>query len=100
MADVISLVKHAATEESPLLSAEERVTAALARLEKKLTLSTEQQQWLTLIREHLVKSLSLSEEDFDNQPIFANRGGAARARKLFPHQLPTLIRRINEEVAA
>ena len=100
VADVISLVKHAATEESPLLSAEERVTAALARLEKKLTLSTEQQQWLTLIREHLVKSLSLSEEDFDNQPIFANRGGAARARKLFPHQLPTLIRRINEEVAA
>ena len=31
VADVISLVKHAATEESPLLSSEERVTAALAR---------------------------------------------------------------------
>ena len=100
VADVISLVKHAAADESPLLSAEERVTAALARLEKKHTLSTEQQQWLTLIREHLVSNLSLDEADFDNQPIFANRGGAARARKLFHNQLPTLIRRINEEVAA
>ena len=100
MADVISIVKHAAADESPLLSAEERVTAALARLERKLTLSTEQQQWLTLIREHLISNLSLDEADFDNQPIFANRGGAARARKLFRQQLPALIRRINEEVAA
>jgi type I restriction enzyme R subunit len=100
LADVISIVKHAAADESPLLSAEERVTAALARLERKLTLSTEQQQWLTLIREHLISNLSLDEADFDNQPIFANRGGAARARKLFRQQLPALIRRINEEVAA
>jgi type I restriction enzyme, R subunit len=100
VADVISLVKHAAAEESPLLSAEGRVTAALARLEKKLTLSTEQQQWLMLIREHLISNLSLDEADFDNQPIFADRGGTARARKLFGKQLPTLIIRINEEIAA
>lgn len=99
-ADVISLVKHAATEESPLLSAEERVTAAFTRLEKKLTLTTEQRDWMQLIREHLVTNLSLDEEDFDTIPLFANRGGAARARKVFGKDLGTVIRRVNEEVAA
>jgi type I restriction enzyme R subunit len=99
-ADVISLVKHAAAEESPLLSAEERVATALARLEKKLTLTTEQRDWLTLIREHLIANLSLEEEDFDNIPLFANRGGAARARKVFGKELGNIIRRVNEEVAA
>jgi type I restriction enzyme R subunit len=99
-ADIISLVKHAAAEESPLLTAEERVTAAFNRLEKKLTLGTEQRAWLQLIREHLIANLSLDEDDFDTQPLFANRGGSARARKLFGAQLPMIIGRVNEEVAA
>lgn len=99
-ADVISLVKHAAAEESPLLSAEERVTVAFARLEKKLTLTQEQRDWMQLIREHLIANLSLDEEDFDTQPLFANHGGAARARKLFGKQLGSVINRVNEEVAA
>ena len=100
VADIISLVKNAADAESPLLTAEQRVQRAFDRLQTKLTLTTEQQQWLTLIREHLISNLSLDESDFDNQPIFADRGGAARARRLFGRQLPTLITRINEEIAA
>ena len=99
-ADVISLVKHAAAEESPLLSAEERVTAAFSRLEKKLTLTVEQRDWMQLIREHLIANLSLDEDDFDTQPLFTSRGGVARAKKLFGKELPTIITRINEEVAA
>ncbi len=99
-ADVISLVKHAARDESPLLTADERVAAAFARLEKKLTLTAEQRDWMHLIREHLVTHLSLDAEDFDLQPLFAHRGGAARAKKLFGTQLPAVIQRVNEEVAA
>lgn len=99
-ADVISLVKHAAEEESPLLTAEERVTAAFARLDARLTLTSEQRAWMVHIREHLVSNLSLEEEDFDTQPIFSNRGGRARARRLFGAQLPSIITHINEAVAA
>lgn len=100
VADIISLVKNAAVQESPLLTAEERVAAALARLEEKLMLTTDQRLWFTLIREHLITSLSLAEEDFDLQPLFTARGGLGRARKVFPHDLPVLISRINEAVAA
>jgi type I restriction enzyme R subunit len=99
-ADVISLVKNAAASESPLLTAEERVASAFTQLGAKLTLTTEQQKWMGYIREHLVTSLSLSEEDFDDQPIFAARGGAGRARKLFGKDLPKIITRVNEAVAA
>ena len=99
-ADVISLVKHAAAEESPLLTSEERVSEAFKRLEAKLTLTSEQRDWMVHIREHLIRNLSLDEEDFDTQPIFADRGGAARARKLFGKQLRSVITHINEAVAA
>jgi len=99
-ADVISLVKHAAANESPLLTAEERVAAALARVEARLMLTAEQRAWLLHIREHLLTSLSLSEEDFDDQPIFAHRGGRARARKLFGTELKKIVAHINEAVAA
>ncbi|MBI4626122.1 MAG: hypothetical protein HY736_23240 [Verrucomicrobia bacterium] len=100
LADVISLVKNAAVGESPLLTAEERVAAAFARLEARLTLTEDQRRWMLLIREHLFTSLSLSEEDFDDQPIFSARGGRARARQLFGKDLPAVIARINEAVAA
>ncbi len=37
----------------------------------KLTL--EQMRWLSLVREHLVKNLSMDEEDFDLTPLLQNR---------------------------
>ena len=100
LADIISIVKHAAAREAPLLSAEERVQRALDAIVPDPVFTAEQRQWLGLIREHLVGSLSLGEDDFDLQPLFARRGGLARARKLFRDQLPALVQRINAAVAA
>ena len=98
LADVISVVKHAAIRQAPLLTAQERVNAALARLLTRHSFTIEQKQWLSLIREHLVANLSLDEEDFDLTPLLAGRGGVARARKTFP-DLPALVAEINEAVA-
>ena len=53
-----------------------------------------------LIQEHLIQHLTISEEDFDLMPIFTNRGGSGKARKLFGDELPKLIEELNYAIAA
>ncbi len=100
LADVISMIKHAANEQEPLLTASERVTKALEEMRAFHTFTPEQQKWLSLIGEHLKENLSISEEDLDYQPVFAQRGGRARARKLFRKELQPLIERLNYTLVA
>jgi len=100
LADIISMVKHAAKEEEPILTAEERVSRAMQKITSGRSFTEEQQKWLALIREHLVQHLTIGEEDFDLMPIFTNRGGLGKARKVFGEQLPTLIEELNYSIAA
>ncbi|MBE7499731.1 MAG: DEAD/DEAH box helicase family protein [Verrucomicrobiales bacterium] len=95
LADVISMVKHAAAHQAPLLTAEERVNRAMDRFLDGRTLTTEQRQWLSLVREHLVQNLSMDEEDFDLTPLLGRRGGKAKARKVFG-ELELLVTQLNE----
>ena len=99
LADVISMVKHAAQAQQPILTAEERVTRAVSRLVESHKFTADQKQWLSLIQEHLVKNLSIDEEDFDLTPLLEMRGGKAKARKVFGDLSP-LINQFNEAVAA
>ena len=62
-------------------------------------LTSEQMQWLSLVREHLVKNLSMDEEDFDLTPLLNMRGGKAKARKVFG-ELQAFVAQLNEAVAA
>jgi type I restriction enzyme R subunit len=98
LADVISIVKHAAAVQSPLLTADERVNLAIERFLAAHKLTSEQMQWLSLVREHLVKNLSMDEEDFDLTPLLEMRGGKAKARKVFG-ELPRIVAELNEAVA-
>ena len=98
LVDIISMVKHAAREEEPLLTAPERVNRVLDRM--SVGLAPEQQQWLDRIRSHLIENLSISKEDFDIIPIFSNEGGWGKANRVFGGQLPDLIRQWNEAIAA
>jgi type I restriction enzyme R subunit len=98
LADVISMVKHAAAQQEPLLTAEERVNSAMDRFLAGRTLTTEQRQWLSLVREHLVQNLSMDEEDFDLTPLLGRRGGKSKARRVFG-DLPCLVAELNEAVA-
>lgn len=99
LADVISMVKHAAEQQAPLLTAEERVNQAMDRLIQRNKFTTDQMHWLSLIREHLVKNLSMDEEDFNLTPLLNMRGGKAKARKVFG-DLPGLVTELNAGVAA
>ncbi len=99
LADIISLIKHAARDE-PLLTAEERVTRALEKLTQDKTFTEQQRRWLELIKSHLIQSLTIDKSDFERIPAFTRKGGWKAVDKIFEHQLESLLREINREVAA
>jgi type I restriction enzyme R subunit len=100
LVDLISMVKHAAEDEQPLLTAEERVDRALAKITEGVTFTPDQQQWLGRIRAALVENLSIDEGDFDALPVLQREGGWGRANRVFNNRLRELLPRINEAIAA
>jgi type I restriction enzyme R subunit len=100
LVDIISMVKHAARELEPLLTAQERVDAAFSRLKQNQTFTEAQLAWLARIREHLIANLSIDREDFEYIPVLTREGGWAAADRAFDGRLAALIREINEAVAA
>ena len=99
LVDIISMVKHAAKEEEPLLSAPERVDRALKRMGIGHKFTPEQEKWLERIRSHLVENLSISREDFDLVPIFSHQGGWKPADRVFDGRLDALLTEINGAIA-
>ena len=100
LADIISMVKHSANETQPLLTAEERVDRAMARVTAHRSFTAEQQQWLDLIRAHMIVNLAIELPHFDVAPIFERKGGLNKARALFDADLERLVADLNYEVAA
>lgn len=100
LVDVISMVKHAANEQQPLFTAQERVKLAFEKVTKGRMFTTEQQQWLSLIEAHLVENLTIDQSDFDLLPVFTRKGGLSQATRVFAGQLRNLIVQLNEAVAA
>lgn len=100
LADLISMVKHAANSAAPLLTAEERVQAGITELRAFHTFTPEQEQWLGLIARHLVENLCVDTSDLETQPVFTAKGGLGRARKVFGDHLGPLIQRLNYTLAA
>ena len=47
-----------------------------------------------------MKNLTIELDDFDLIPIFADRGGLGRAKKLFEPNLQPMLKQINKELAA
>lgn len=99
LADIISMVKKAAKEQNILLSAKERVEAALDKIKTGKTFTAEQDEWLNRIKEHLTVNLAIDQKDFEFMPIFVRFGGWGKANKVFDGKLEDLIHIINKEVA-
>lgn len=99
LADIISIVHHAARRE-PLLTADERVNQAMKNVRAKNQFTPQQEKWLELIRQHLIGNLSIGQDDF-NLVVIQNAGGTwSRVNRDFGGKLPDVIRQINEAVAA
>jgi type I restriction enzyme, R subunit len=100
LVDIISMVKHAANEQQPLLNAEERVKLAFARVIAGKSFTPDQQRWLGLVEAHLIQNLTIDQSDFDLLPVFARKGGLSQATRVFEGQLRDLMIRLNEAIAA
>ena len=94
------MVKHAADKGQRILTAEERVDLAMSNSFADTDLSEEQQKWLNMIREHLIENLTIDEADFDAIPIFFERGGQAKARRIFGNRFNPMIQELNSRIAA
>jgi type I restriction enzyme R subunit len=98
--DIISMVKRAAVDTSPLLTAEERVNAAVDRVVAGRQVSEAQAKWMEYIRQHLVQNLSIEREDFEIIPVLSDHGGWGRANRIFEGQLVELLEDLNKELVA
>lgn len=98
--DIISMVKHAAKESEPLLSPEERVNLAILKVISGKVLNEEQRKWMEYIKEHLKQNMTLGEDDLIDLPVFADRGGLSKFKKVFPDNYEYIISQINLAIAA
>lgn len=96
LADIIAFVRHAASGE-PLTSPRERIEKAFQKLHAMHKFSPKQEEWLELIKAHLVQNLTIEQDDFSDIP-FSRKGGWKVADRTFEFQLPTLLGEINEMV--
>lgn len=101
LADIISIVHHAA-EDDPLMSAEERVDRAIQRVwdgRAPRELTPEQGKWLALIRKHLIANLTIERDDFELIE-FQNAGATwGRVNNDFGGALDEILVRLNEAIA-
>jgi type I restriction enzyme R subunit len=101
LVDIVSMVKHAADEQQPLLTAHERVERAFAKVTAGVQFTSDQQLWLDRIREHMRQNLSINREDFDLIPIFTDFGGLPVVSRTFAADwLDRLISDLNSAIAA
>lgn len=98
LADIISIIRHAAKGEE-LITAESRIDRALARVKANHNFTEVQEQWLGLIRRHLITNLLIEKDDIDLMPIFTREGlNYRKANKMFNGGLDEILQEINEAV--
>ena len=61
--------------------------------------TSEQTEWLMMIKEHIATSLSIGMDDFEYAPFY-EKGGAVKIYKLFGQQLNGILEELNERLAA
>lgn len=99
LVDIISMVKHAAKQEEPLYTAEERVARAFGKLTARKHFTPEQAQWLDAIKAHMTKNLSIDRQDFEVLPLFTRKGGLSQATRVFEGDFDGLLSELNEAIA-
>jgi type I restriction enzyme R subunit len=96
LADIISIVKHAARGE-PLLSAQERVQRAITKIKQGKKFTPIQEKWLDMIADHLLKNIVIDKPDFAAIP-FSRHGGWVKANQVFEGSLAPLFQSVYLEM--
>lgn len=105
LTDIVSLVRFA-THKSDVLEpfpeiVDQRFNKWLGEHQKRtgMQFTSEQKEWLGMIKNHIATSLSVGIDDFELQP-FQARGGAVKAYQLFDGDLDGIIMELNEVLVA
>ena len=93
-ADIISIVRKAAIG-SALISKEDRIHNAIARLKKKHYFTKQEENWLNRIQNYLLNESVLNTETFNEDSRFRAAGGFAKANKVFGNKLEEIVKEIN-----
>jgi len=100
LADIISMIRHAATG-GELLTIEQRVNKAFMKVTSDRSFNEQQEKWLELIKRHLLENLLMKKEDMDYLPIFTREGASwGKLNKVFDGDLEIIIQEINHAIAA
>jgi type I restriction enzyme R subunit len=97
--DIISMIKHAVSEEEPLLSINERIDRVINKVFSNIDLTLDHLKWVEHIKEHLKENLTIDEEDFKELPVFTGHGGWRKFKILFGEESKTIIKEINKAIA-
>ena len=92
-ADIISLIRQQALG-SALISHEDRIKNAVARLKKQHDFSKMEANWLARIEKNLLAETILEPDTF-NTGAFKDHGGFDKINKVFKNQLGKLITELN-----
>ncbi len=104
LTNIISLIRFALGKEAVL---EPFIDTVEHRFEKWLghqqtsgrSFSTEQIEWLNLIKKHIAANLAVEMEDFEYAP-FSQKGGPLKARLVFGQDLQKILKELSEVLAA
>jgi type I restriction enzyme R subunit len=96
LTDIISLIRYALGQTTELVN--ERFKRWISKQEDLGREFTPQQmEWLTMIKDHIATSLSVSTDDFEYVP-FADKGGAVKAYQLFGDELNKILNELAEQL--
>jgi len=105
LADLVSLLRFALGLDGELKpfadEVDKRFQAWIFRhnAQRGTAFTSEQTEWLRLMKDHIANSCSISRDDFDYAEL-ADKGGLQRAWGLFGKDLDTLINEMNMELVA
>ena len=95
-ADIISFIRTLALGNS-LISHEDRIKNAVAKVRKMKSWNAVQQKWLDRFEMQLQKETILQPKDLDEEP-FKDEGGFKRLNKIFEDQLEKILNTISENL--
>ncbi|MBI3376443.1 MAG: DEAD/DEAH box helicase family protein [Betaproteobacteria bacterium] len=105
LTDLIALVRFAIGLDSELRPFSEQVDKRFQEwifrhnAQRPTSFTSEQTEWLRLIKDHIASSCAMSRDDFDYAE-FAAKGGLQKAWGVFGNSLDGLMKEMNEELVA
>lgn len=94
-ADIISIVRRYAIG-STLLSHEERIHNAVAKLKKVHDFSKQELNWINRIEKYILNESVLNVKVFDEDYSFKDAGGFNKINKIFNNNLENIVFELNE----